>query len=89
MRAALVILTFATVAHATLKGVLAPIRTTLGAATVPLETAALPQFSAWIIAAAAALAAWRFADSRRDLLLGALIGLLVPAAWVGTGICAL
>lgn len=85
LRAALVILTFATVAHATLKGVLAPIRTTLGAATVPLETAALPQFSAWIIAAAAALTAWRFADSRRDLLLGALIGLLVPAAWVGTG----
>ncbi|WP_417247981.1 YeeE/YedE family protein [Celeribacter sp.] len=85
LRAALVILTFATVAHASLKGILAPIRTTLGAATVPLETAALPQVSAWIIAAAAALAAWRFADSRRNLLLGALIGLLVPAAWVGTG----
>lgn len=85
LRAVLVLLTFAVVAHATLKGVLAPVRTTLGAVTVPLETAALPQLAAWLIAVAAALTAWRLADTGRNLALGALIGLLVPAAWVGTG----
>ena len=84
-RAALVLITFALVAHATLKGILAPLRTTLGSLTVPLEAAALPPTATYALALVAAIAAWRFATSGRDLVLGALIGLLVPAAWVGTG----
>ncbi|WP_417259225.1 YeeE/YedE family protein [Celeribacter sp.] len=88
LRAVLVLLTFAVIAHATLKGVLTPIRTALSGVTLPLSSAALPGSPLiWtaLIAGAAALAAWRFADNRRNLLLGALIGLLVPAAWIGTG----
>ncbi|MFT6169336.1 MAG: putative membrane protein YedE/YeeE [Celeribacter sp.] len=88
LRAGIVLLVFAFVAHATLKGVLAPLRVTLGAVTVPLETAALPGspiiWSALIIIAALAIAL-RSGASKRDMLLGALIGALVPAAWVGTG----
>jgi hypothetical protein len=65
LRAALVVLVFAVTAHATLKGVLAPLRTTLGAATVNLGEAAslgaLPGgawlVSALIVAGALALAA--------------------------------
>ncbi|WP_226553124.1 YeeE/YedE family protein [Celeribacter naphthalenivorans] len=88
LRAALVLVVFAVVAHATLKGVLAPIRTTLGGVTLSLDNAALPGSALiWtaLIAGAAGIAAWRLATSKRDLALGALIGLLVPAAWIGTG----
>jgi Predicted transporter component len=88
LRAALVLVVFAVVAHATLKGVLAPVRTTLGNITVPLDSAALPGPALlWtaLISGAAALVAWKYANSGRDLILGGLIGLLVPAAWIGTG----
>ncbi|WP_434286476.1 YeeE/YedE family protein [Celeribacter sp. SCSIO 80788] len=88
LRAALVLVVFAVVAHATLKGVLAPVRTALGSVTLPLGNAALPGPALlWtaLIAGTAALVAWKYAASGRDLILGALIGLLVPAAWVGTG----
>lgn len=88
LRAALVLVVFAVVAHATLKGVLAPLRTTLGGVTLSLDTVALPGSALiWtlLIVGAAAIAAWRLATSKRDLVLGALIGLLVPAAWIGTG----
>ncbi|SEK69905.1 YeeE/YedE family protein [Pacificibacter marinus] len=88
LRALIVLLAFAFVAHATLKGVLAPVRTTLGAVTVPLENAALPGnpliWTALITIAALAIAL-RSGARTRDLILGALIGALVPAAWVGTG----
>lgn len=88
LRAALVLVVFAVVAHATLKGILAPLRTTLGAITVPLHSATLPGSAViWtvILAGGAALAAWCFSARGRDLALGALIGLLVPLAWIGTG----
>ncbi|SFI55939.1 YeeE/YedE family protein [Celeribacter neptunius] len=88
LRAGLVLVVFAVVAHATLKGVLAPLRSALGAVTLPLGSAALPGSPLiWtvLLAGGAALFALRASTSRRDILLGALIGLLVPAAWVGTG----
>jgi len=88
LRAVLVLLTFSVIAHATLKGVLTPIRTALSGVTLPVSSAALPGSPLiWtvLIAGAAGLAALRFADNRRNLALGALIGLLVPVAWVGTG----
>jgi len=88
LRAALVLVVFAVVAHATLKGILSPLRTTLGGFTLPLQSAALPGSAliwAAVLAGGAALAAWRFSARGRDFALGALIGLLVPLAWIGTG----
>ncbi|QDC09287.1 YeeE/YedE family protein [Oceanicola sp. D3] len=92
LRALTVLAIFAVVAHATLKGVLAPLRTTLGSVTAPLgesaSLAALPG-GAWVwaglIAAAALLYAARSGARPLTLLMGGLIGALVPLAWVGTG----
>ncbi|MCU9838545.1 YeeE/YedE family protein [Ruegeria sp. WL0004] len=92
LRALTVLLVFAVVAHAMLKGVLAPLRTSLGAVTVDLgETvslAALPGGAAlWTaaLALAALLIAARSGNRALPLLGAALIGLLVPLGWVGTG----
>lgn len=88
LRAWIVLLAFAFVAHATLKGVLAPVRTTLGAVTIPLENAVLPGNALiWsvLIVIGAGVMAWRSGASKRDLILGALLGALAPIAWVGTG----
>lgn len=85
LRAALVLVVFAITAHATLKGILAPLRSSLGAVTVPLPTTALPALTTVVIVGLAAFAIWRSSTRPHDLILGALIGLLVPAAWVGTG----
>lgn len=92
LRAVFVLLVFALTAHATLKGVLAPLRTSLGSVTLPLgdgvSLAALPGgplvWSALIAATALAIA---LRSGARPLHLGlaALLGLLVPAGWVGTG----
>ena len=92
LRALTVLAIFAVVAHATLKGVLAPVRTTLGSVTLPLgeqaSLAALPG-GAWLWAGVIALACLAFAARSgarpTTLILGALIGALVPLAWVGTG----
>jgi len=92
LRALLVLVVFAIVAHATLKGVLAPVRTTLGATTVNLgdyaALGALPGGS-WLCAGAlgvvALLVALRSGNSAAALIGGVAIGLLVPLAWVGTG----
>ena len=88
LRAALVLIVFAITAHAALKGLLAPVRTTLGSVTLPLESAALPGnpliWSA-LIAAAALIVALRSGNRLTTLALAALIGALVPLAWVGTG----
>ncbi|MDF3414083.1 YeeE/YedE family protein [Sulfitobacter sp. M57] len=92
LRAAVVLLVFAVVAHMTLKGVLVPLRTTLGAVTVNMgeyvTLAALPGGALlWtgILALAALSLAIRSGNGVGMLVLAALIGLLVPAAWVGTG----
>ncbi len=88
LRAVLVLLAFAITAHATLKGVLAPVRTTLGAVTLPLENTALPGNGliwAAVIALAAVAFALRSGHRATTLILAAVLGLLVPLAWVGTG----
>ncbi|MCE8507486.1 YeeE/YedE family protein [Ruegeria pomeroyi] len=92
LRALTVLLVFAVVAHAMLKGVLAPLRTTLGTFTIDLgETvslAALPGGAAlWtaLLALAALLVAARSGNRALPLLGAALIGLLVPLGWLGTG----
>ncbi len=89
LRALMVLVVFAIAAHATLKGVLAPVRTTLGSITVPLgEATALPG-SPWLWAGLLALVtltiAYRAGAARGMLALAAVIGALVPLAWVGTG----
>ncbi|MEE4346200.1 MAG: YeeE/YedE thiosulfate transporter family protein, partial [Paracoccaceae bacterium] len=88
LRAALVLVVFAVVAHATLKGVLAPVRTTLGSVTWSLDSAALqgaPLVWAGVIALAALAFALRSGNRFGTLALAALIGALVPLGWVGTG----
>ena len=88
LRAALVLLVFAVTAHAAMKGVLAPLRSTLSSITLPLETGALPGNPlVWMafIAAAALVFALRSGNRASTLALAALIGALVPLAWVGTG----
>lgn len=92
LRALTVLVVFAIVAHAILRGVLAPVRTTLGDVTVPLgevtSLAALPGGALiWtgLLALAALAIAARSAARPRDLVLAVGIGLLVPLGWVGTG----
>ncbi|MFD1342363.1 YeeE/YedE family protein [Litorisediminicola beolgyonensis] len=92
LRGIIVLLIFAVVAHATLKGILAPVRTTLGSVTVPLgdavSLAALPGGALlWSALIAAALLAFGLRSGNRPgvLVLAALLGLLVPLGWVGTG----
>lgn len=93
LRALTVLLIFAVVAHATLKGVLAPLRTALGSVTLPLgETVSLaawpggPLPYALLIAAAAGFVAWTSRARPLHLALAVALGLLVPLAWVGTGL---
>ncbi|MEQ9038048.1 MAG: YeeE/YedE family protein [Silicimonas sp.] len=92
LRALVVIATFAIVAHATLKGVLASARVSLGSVTVDVGDAAL--LSAlpggaliWggLVAALIVAVVLRSGARSRDLVLAAMIGALVPLGWVGTG----
>ena len=92
LRAITVILVFAITAHATLKGVLAPLRVGLGSVTFELgeitSLAALPGGAllwAGLIAVVCLFVALRSGNSPVMLGLAALLGLLVPLAWVGTG----
>ena len=91
LRAALVLVVFAIVAHSAMKGILAPLRTALGAATFDFggmaSLTALPAGGiwGWGLALAAAGLALRCGAPRSHLVMAALIGLLVPIGWIGTG----
>ena len=92
LRAITVILVFAITAHATLKGVLAPLRVGLGSVTFELgeitSLAVLPGGGllwAGLIAVVCLFVALRSGNGPVMLALAALLGLLVPLAWVGTG----
>ena len=87
LRALLVLAVFAIVAHATLKGVLAPARVALGQVTLDVAPAlpGLPWLWAALVVVAAAVLAWRARPGAGLLVLAALLGLLVPLGWVGTG----
>ncbi|MEM9392599.1 MAG: YeeE/YedE family protein [Pseudomonadota bacterium] len=92
LRALTVLLVFAVVAHATLKGILVPLRASLSSVTIDLGTltgfAALPGGSLlWtgVIAAGAGAVALRSGNRLTTLGLAVLLGLLVPLCWAGTG----
>jgi len=92
LRAVMVVIVFAIVAHATLKGVLAPLRVALGSVTLDLgemtSLAALPGGALlWstVLVAGSLVLALRSGNSVLPLAGAALIGLLVPLGWVGTG----
>lgn len=92
LRAVTVLTVFAIAAHATMKGLLSPLRTALGAITLPMgdaiSLANLPggaPIAASVISAAAIAYAISNKLSARQFLAGIAIGALVPLAWVGTG----
>jgi uncharacterized membrane protein YedE/YeeE len=89
LRALLVLAVFAIVAHATMKGVLAPLRSALGAHTLELGGAlpGAPIFWAGLVAATALAVARRAGAGAgpAQLVMAAAIGLLIPAGWAGTG----
>jgi uncharacterized protein len=92
LRAVASILVFAVVAHATIKGVLAPLRVWLGGFSVALEGPAtlghifggllIPSV---IIVGGLCAFALRSRASWSELAMGAAIGALVPLGWLGTG----
>lgn len=92
LRALMVLIVFAITAHATLKGVLAPMRVALGSATVDLTgaptLAALPGGAviwAAVLALVAIGVAVRSGNRPAVLVAGAVIGLLAAVGWIGTG----
>ncbi|MBR9651236.1 YeeE/YedE family protein [Thalassovita aquimarina] len=88
LRALLVLAVFATTAHATLKGVLAPLRTALGSYTVALESAALPgagPILAVVLATVLLAYATRSGARATHLVLAGLIGLIAASGWAVTG----
>ncbi len=92
LRALAVLIVFAVLAHATLKGALAPLRVWLGSFGVTVGSgaslSALPGGAPLVAAVlGAGLIAWAITSRARgrDLLMGGLIGALVPLGWLGTG----
>lgn len=92
LRALLVLVVFAVVAHATLKGILAPLRTSLASVTWSVgeygSLASLPGGGlVWsLVLVALALAfVLRSGNPWHQLMFAAALGLLVPLGWVGTG----
>ncbi|MDX1781030.1 MAG: YeeE/YedE family protein [Thalassovita sp.] len=88
LRAASVLIVFAVTAHATLKGILSPLRTALGSYTLPLDSAALPGAGPILeVVLAIILLAYAVRSGARasDLVLAGGIGLIAASGWVVTG----
>ncbi|WP_050528696.1 YeeE/YedE family protein [Pseudorhodobacter aquimaris] len=93
LRALTVLVVFAIAAHATMKGLLAPLRTTLGSLTLPMGDAislGLLPGGPLLVTGLLAAVALAYALSARlgimQIIAGVAIGALVPLAWVGTGL---
>ncbi|MXQ07459.1 YeeE/YedE family protein [Alphaproteobacteria bacterium GH1-50] len=92
LRAVLVLAAFAVTAHAMLKGVLAPVRTSIGALSIDAPFASLaatPIGLAVLLAPVAALAGyltWQSRASALRLVLGGVIGLVAVAGWATTSV---
>jgi uncharacterized membrane protein YedE/YeeE len=90
LRAMTALLIFAVVAHATLKGVLSPLRTATGDIGPMIDALSLSDvfgstLPLVIIAGITNGIIWRSGSSIVSLFSGATIGALVVAGWVGTG----
>ncbi len=92
LRAVFVLMIFAVTAHATLKGVLAPVRTSLGSLTVELPVASLGElpFGLPLLAAASLLLAAILIRAARPrvshIALGAIVGLVALGGWMATSV---
>jgi uncharacterized membrane protein YedE/YeeE len=92
LRALTVIAVFAVVAHATLKGVFAPVRTALGSVQIDLGIASLAEVSGLAPAIALALIIGAVVLARRSsasvthLVLGGVIGMVAVLGWAGTSV---
>ena len=93
MRALIVLIVFAIFAHATMKGIFSYVRTFLGGFTFDVGAYVdLSHLLGWrlttvlILAVVAGFVALKNRLSWSNYVMSALIGLLVPAAWVGTGL---
>ncbi len=92
LRAAFVLLVFAVTAHATLKGILAPLRTSIGAFTVDAPFASLAASTAGLAAlvllvvALAATLTVRTRPRMLHLALAGLIGLVAVGGWAATSV---
>lgn len=92
LRAALVLVVFALVAHATLKGILAPVRTAIGAVTIDLPIGSLSQLpmgsaiTAALATVVTVLLISRFRPRARDVALGMTIGLIPVLGWATTSV---
>lgn len=92
LRAVSVLIVFAIVAHAMMKGVLAPVLTSFNALTLDLPLASLAEISGMAWALPAILLGFALMLARQSgtralhLALGALIGLMVALGWAGTSV---
>ena len=90
LRAVFVLLAFAVAAHATIKGVLAPLRTSLGSVNLELPFATLSElpFAIPAVIALAVLAAAHLIRTSRPqpahVVLGAVVGLVAVGGWMTT-----
>jgi len=86
LRALVVVLIAAIIAHATLQGALAPVRTTINSVTLQVGTLPGTPLALAVLCAAAALFIAVTSQTRPGLLLAAAaLGALVPLGWIGTG----
>lgn len=86
LRAGAVIVLLAVVAHATMKGVLAPARAALEGLSLPLPALSALPFAGLILPVLLLALAGRHWPGLRLAAAGAAIGALVPLAWLGTGL---
>lgn len=89
LRALTVLLVLGLVAHATMKGALAPVRTALAGWTLPLGDLAVIPGGLPLALAGLAAALWfaqRSGLGARIIAGGLALGALVPLGWVGTGL---
>ena len=90
LRAATVLIVVAVVAHAMMKGILAPVRVALSSVTTTLPFGSFAELSGLsigvpgVLLAAAIVLAQKSKASIAQLAFGAVIGLVIVAGWVGT-----
>ena len=92
LRGLFVLMVFAMIAHATLKGVLAPLHTFLGSFKLNLPYAGFSELYGgsivWSIVLIAIASTWavRSGISGKMLMISGLIGALIPLGWFGTSV---